>query len=319
LLVSEHCDLDYSVFKQTGDANDVGWICDGVKYRDLPPEPVYDPVSPTATSTRDYCDFVVNHMDWRCQSSGDKIGFFVVLAIVLTVICLFLIAVMTSGKQDTKKKKLAADLKDSESAASKTQLAELRKETIDNLHYEIAILEQYENLFDENKSTDFVAQDGEQVVCSVAGVILVETTKGQATFVGGSSGVSYRLTKRISVRSSSFRGTRVEGQEKPTEIDRGTFWITTSRAVFIGTKTNREFLFTKILGFRKETVNHLLTVLYITVNNRGKVSGIACDLKNLDESARRLALALAISRDSRESVLQQKKSELALLEKVEKL
>jgi len=126
----------------------------------------------------------------------------------------------------------------------------------------------------------------ERAVYSVDDVGLVESRRGPGKWQGGTQGVSVHVpgTKSMRYRVGSTRGTYVSGEEKPTIIDRGSFTVTTTRAVFVGSKQTREWAWTKLIGFHDDDPSWF----GIAVSNRQKVSGISYSAEQA------LALTIAV-------------------------
>jgi hypothetical protein len=107
----------------------------------------------------------------------------------------------------------------------------------------------------------------------VHGARLIEPRRGAGHWQGGSQGLSVRVpgTKSMRYRVGATRGTYVQGDERPTVIDSGTFTITDVRAVFVGTKQTREWLWSKLVAFQNDAPDWT----GIAVSNREKLSGVA--------------------------------------------
>ena len=121
-------------------------------------------------------------------------------------------------------------------------------------------------------TTTIALHRGERAVYALDDVGLVESRRGPGHWQGGSQGVSVRVpgTKSMRYRVGQTRGTYVAGADKPTVIDRGTFTITTTRAVFVGAQQNREWPWAKLLAFHDDEPGWI----GIAVSNRQKVSGV---------------------------------------------
>src|SRR5262249_22589818 len=115
------------------------------------------------------------------------------------------------------------------------------------------------------------AKAGERLFLSAEGAFLIEPRRGPGHYEGASQGVSVHVpgTKSMRYRVGATRGTFVQGEEKPTPIDQGTFVITDQRAVFIGAQQTREWLWSKLIGF---THSADAPWTAIAVSNRQKVS-----------------------------------------------
>ena len=86
------------------------------------------------------------------------------------------------------------------------------------------------------------AHAGERVFCPQTVPFSSSRVRGAGHWEGVSQGISVHVpgTRSMRYRVGANRGTFVQGEEQPTPIDRGTFVITTQRAVFIGAKQTRE-------------------------------------------------------------------------------
>jgi hypothetical protein len=116
-----------------------------------------------------------------------------------------------------------------------------------------------------------VLKRGEIAYAVVEGVALVEPRREPGRWAGGSHGVSFRIAKGLTYRVGQQRGKFEQGQERPTVTDTGTFVVTNQRCVFVGSKRNSEWLFSKMLGFALEGDG----TAFFSVQNRQKVTGVA--------------------------------------------
>lgn len=71
------------------------------------------------------------------------------------------------------------------------------------------------------------------------------TMRKRTQYVGGSSGVSFRVARGVYLRNSGFRGTPISTQEM-TSAGSGTAYLTNVRVLFVGDATTIEIPFTKI-------------------------------------------------------------------------
>ena len=153
---------------------------------------------------------------------------------------------------------------------------------------------------------------GERAVFELEGAELVEPRRGAGHWQGGSQGVSVRIpgTRSARYRVGAPRGTYVQGEEKPTVIDTGVLTITTKRAVFMGSKQSREWLWAKLTGIHDEP-NVAWTA--IGVSNRQKVSGIAYPVARAVEVRFYLELAVAAANGTLTQMLTELEDERAKL------
>jgi len=128
---------------------------------------------------------------------------------------------------------------------------------------------------------------GERAIYSLDGVGLVESRKGPGHWQGRSQGVSVHVpgTKSMRYRVGQTHGTFVAGDEKPTVIDSGSVTVTTTRAVFVGSKQTREWTWAKLIAIQDDDPSWI----GIAVSNRQKVSGVT-----VPTAESRLPLQLAL-------------------------
>lgn len=181
---------------------------------------------------------------------------------------------------------------------------------IDELTATLDFFENHEAQFNENLPSGLVAQKDEHVIATVTEVGLVESRREPTTFRGGSKGVSIRITKKISVRQSGFRGRSTPGEEAPTVIDTGRFIISDKRAVFVGTKQSREFEWQKLLSYEMQALGRDSAIVFLPVSNRQKVSGIAADRTSIESIHKRIAFGVAVATGRKPEYLQMLREEL---------
>jgi hypothetical protein len=161
----------------------------------------------------------------------------------------------------------------------------------------------HETQFNEAAASGIVAKRGEHIVGVVSEVGLVESRKGPTQFSGGALGFSFRLTDRLAVRPSRFRGSATPGEEAPALIDSGRFVISDKRAVFIGGKQTREFDWDKVLAYELRALNKKSAIVYLPVSNRQKVSGIAADTAAMNHVYQRVAFGIAVATGRKDDFL----------------
>jgi hypothetical protein len=189
-------------------------------------------------------------------------------------------------------------------------LAALRAE-IEELKAALDFFGNHEGQFDETASSGTVARRDEHVIAVVSEVGLIESRRGPTQFRGGSTGVSFRLTKRISVRQSGMRGRAIQGEETPTVVDSGRFVVTDKRAVFVGEKQSREFDWDKLLSYEIQSLNRNSSIIYLPVSNRQKVSGVAADTASMENLFQRVAFGVAVANGRKDAFINTLKRELA--------
>ena len=130
------------------------------------------------------------------------------------------------------------------------------------------------------------------VLGTAQGVGLVETRRQSGHYQGSSRGVSVRVpgTRSMRYRVGATRGTFVAGAETPTNIDTGSFTVTSTRAVFVGDQQTREWSWAKLLGV---THHDHPPWTALAVSNRQKVSGVLYDAVHARTLAFWIDLAVA--------------------------
>ena len=210
-----------------------------------------------------------------------------------------------------KKKKIAFE-------ASKPSAEKFRAQ-IQEIIESIDFFSNHENQFNEAERGGVVAKNGEHIIAVVSDVGLIESRRGPTEFKGGSSGVSFRLTDRVSVRKSGMRGTATPGEETPTVIDQGKFIVSDKRAIFVGSKQSREFDWDNILSYDLQKVGKKNAIIYLPVSNRQKVSGISSDLASTELVLQRIAFGVAVATGRKAEFLESLKEELSEVESELKL
>lgn len=181
----------------------------------------------------------------------------------------------------------------------------------------------YKTIVNETDYLELGLKKFEEVLLIVDGVVLLETKRLPGRFEGSTSGVSFKVTDRITIRGSKFSGQYVPGAEQQTVVDSGKFFITNQRASFFGTKHSRDFPWNKLLGY---TIGPLAGVndsfvLYLPVSNRQKISGIGVGKIEWDKKYswielinQRMALAQALYREKHNEFIENLEKELVALE-----
>jgi hypothetical protein len=191
-----------------------------------------------------------------------------------------------------------------------SQETALRRE-IEELRSAIDFFGEHEGQFDESESSGIVARRDEHVIAVVSEVGLIESRRGPTQFRGGSTGVSFRLTKRVSIRQSGLRGKATAGEETPTIIDTGRFVVTDQRAVFVGGKQSREFDWDKLLSYEIQPLKRNNSIIYLPVSNRQKVSGVAADTASMESLFQRVAFGVAVATGRKDAFIGTLRRELA--------
>jgi hypothetical protein len=193
--------------------------------------------------------------------------------------------------------------------------AEVLREEIEELKAAVEFFGKYEGQYDESEPSGIVARRDEHVIAVVSEVGLIESRRGPTQFRGGSTGVSFRVSKRISIRQSGMRGKAIAGEESPTLIDSGRFIVTDQRAVFVGGKQSREFDWDKLLSYEIQSLNRKNSIIYLPVSNRQKVSGVAADTASMESLYQRVAFGVAVATGRKDAFIETLKRELADAEK----
>jgi hypothetical protein len=197
--------------------------------------------------------------------------------------------------------------------AAKPSVEKFREE-IREINEKIEFFANHESQYNEAEPGGVIAKKGEHVIAVVSEVGLIESRRGPTEFKGGSTGVSFRLTKRVSVRKSGMRGTATPGEETPTIIDEGKFIISDTRAIFVGNKQSREFEWDNLLSYDMQIVGKKNAILYLPVSNRQKVSGIASDLVSIEQVCQRVAFGVAVATGRKSEFVEMLRKELSAAE-----
>ena len=184
-------------------------------------------------------------------------------------------------------------------------------------------LSNHTSMVDEKSLTNIATKRNEEVLMIVNGATLLEMKKYPGKFEGGSAGVSFRLTDRITIRGSKFAGQFVPGPEIQSCIDTGKFLITSKRAFFIGSKKSKEFSWDKLTGYTIQSLKGVSGgfALYLPLVNKEKISAIGMGnipgkqaIPFVDQVNQRMAFALALHKDGKKEFLSNLKNEILKLE-----
>ena len=182
---------------------------------------------------------------------------------------------------------------------------------IQELIEKIEFFTNHESQYNEAEPGGVIAKKGEHVIAVVSEVGLIESRRGPTEFKGSSTGVSFRLTKRVSVRKSGMRGTATPGEETPTVTDEGKLIISDKRAIFVGNKQSREFEWDNLLSYDMQIIGKKIAILYLPVSNRQKVSGIASDLVSIEQVHQRVAFGVAVATGRKSDFIEMLRKELS--------
>ena len=103
------------------------------------------------------------------------------------------------------------------------------------------------------------------------------------------------------------------GVAEPNLIDEGRFLITDKRGVFIGNNETREFVWSKLVSHQAEPLASAM-VLYLSLSNRQKVSGIGMDSKSIKDVQQRIEFAVAVGLEREAQFLDKLKTQIAAIE-----
>lgn len=294
---SENCWNDYSIYKTTNNIDDIFEVCSPSHA-----QPV--------TEVRPECG-LWNSSDWNCMSTGTRVGVVVILVLLGAIVISIIGVMLNSFQTATGIEETSPSDKNEQGSHKKTSIDSSAGNSNYAIREKIAILERLDDLIDESTETTFVARSDEQIMLIASGVHLVEPRKGPSRFRGSSSGVTVRLTKRVSVRSGAFSGESTPTVSVPTLVDQGQFVVTTQRCVFLGHKETREFSYEKLLGVNRGSVDKSNSVLYLPVSNRKSVSGVGSGNSSIDVIQGRLALAVELRSRSKEQLIAELKERLS--------
>ena len=104
-----------------------------------------------------------------------------------------------------------------------------------------------------------------------------------------------------------------DGLAEPTLVDEGKFLVTDKRGVFIGNNETREFVWSKLVSHQAEPLANAM-VLYLSLSNRQKVSGIGMDEKSVKDVQQRIEFAVAVGLEREAQFLDKLKTQIATLE-----
>ncbi len=157
-----------------------------------------------------------------------------------------------------------------------------------------------------------ILKAGERMLATLSGATLIEPRKGAGHWEGRCQGVSVHVpgTRSMRYRVGASHGTFVQGVEHPAVIDVGAFTLTTTRAVFAGSKQTREWAWSKLIS-----VTHASDANWtmLSVSNRQKVSGIGYDAAHASLCRFWIDFAVARATDSLPQLVESLEAELTAL------
>ena len=125
---------------------------------------------------------------------------------------------------------------------------------------------------DDEQISDVRLKKSERDLMTVTGCSLVEPRRAPAKYEAGHSGVSVRIAKGVHWRVGRSKARRVPQDDILKIIDEGVLHITNQRAVFTGTKQNREWRWDKLLNYSHDSEN-FSSIIHVSTRQKG--SGIA--------------------------------------------
>ena len=168
------------------------------------------------------------------------------------------------------------------------------KDTIEGIERALDAAKHYNELWDESQAP-IIPKKNEELLYVVTGAELVEIKSRKINYGSTSHGVSIRIAKGVTYRPSVSRGSMQASEEVPTALDQGTFVITNQRAVFSGTKTNRTWLWAKLISVNT-AVHQGQVLVFLPVENRMKTSGVHLGTgRALDVGLTRINLGIALA------------------------
>jgi hypothetical protein len=141
----------------------------------------------------------------------------------------------------------------------------------DNLESAATKLEALSKTLTPIELPGFMEQKGEKAYFKLDNVSLTEWRSTGSSYQGGSQGVSFRIAKGVSYRVGVSQGTLTKNPEQLQVVDQGSAIFTDKRIVFAGTKSNREWDFSKMVNVDVGTNGIYVN---IAVSNRQKNSGL---------------------------------------------
>jgi hypothetical protein len=112
---------------------------------------------------------------------------------------------------------------------------------------------------------------GEVAHAVAVNVRFIEPRRPPGRWASSSSGSSFRVAKRVWLRSGSSRGRYIQGKEQQTVVDEGTFVVTNQRCLFVGTKRSVEWAYSKLIGYTLARDG----IAVFNVSNRQRATGVS--------------------------------------------
>jgi len=172
---------------------------------------------------------------------------------------------------------------------------ESERRQVDEMLY---IATNLDDVYEQSAEAGFSVRlkSGEHVLLAITGSGLVEPRVSQGQYQGGSTGVSFRVTKGVRFRVGQHQGTFQPGPETQKFIDEGgDLYITTERVMYTSPSRNREWSYPKAVDvFHSDNFVPNWGVTYIGVTNRQKTSGFAYPMDMGRQVRDRLQLAFAV-------------------------
>ena len=165
-----------------------------------------------------------------------------------------------------------------------------KREALEFLHKQAAILEVMEGGDFEEDDYVFSTRKGEVVIARVSKTILNEFKSSGSSSSGGFGGVSLPIFGNVRANVGGYSGRSKRNPEESTPIDVGTSTYTNQRIVFAGENVVREFDLDKLVNL--EVGDNGIT-LTIAVSNRDKASMLSS--VNFDDLTPGIAAGIAVA------------------------
>ena len=160
-----------------------------------------------------------------------------------------------------------------------TRVAEVHAKQLNIWRYEQDVLDQRAHRLTsaargEVQPATGIALSGDDCPLWAGVAHLVEPRRQPGHYTGGSSGVSVPVGFGIRTRVGSSHGSYTPGADIQSPVDLGRAAITDQRIVFVGSRSTREWAFSKLLA-----VNYVANgaAVLLPVSGRGTVSGLQAE------------------------------------------
>jgi hypothetical protein len=147
-------------------------------------------------------------------------------------------------------------------------------------------------------------------------ITFYSTYKQQPVDASSDSGIVLQADEHAIAIASEvglIESRKSDGVAEPVLVDEGKFLVTDQRGVFIGNNETREFVWSKLVSHQAEPLASAM-VLYLSLSNRQKVSGIGMDAKSVKDVQQRIEFAVAVGLEREAQFLAKLKTQIAALE-----